>query len=39
MGPLRVSRVKMLNTGRIENASIIAALFGVWSFALLMPNR
>src|SRR5260370_15784374 len=30
--------VKMLNTGRIETASIIAALFGVWSFALLMPN-
>ncbi len=30
--------VRMLNTRRIETASIIAALFGVWSFALLMPN-
>jgi hypothetical protein len=30
--------VRMLNTRRIEIASIIAALFGVWSFALLMPN-
>ena len=28
----------MLNTRRIETAGIIAALFGVWSFALLMPN-
>ena len=28
----------MLNTRRIETASIIAALFGVWSFVLLMPN-
>ena len=30
--------VRMLNTRRIETASIIAALFGVWSFVLLMPN-
>jgi hypothetical protein len=30
--------VKMLNTRRIETAGIIAALFGVWSFVLLMPN-
>ncbi len=30
--------VRMLNTRRIETAAIIAALFGVWSFALLMPN-
>src|SRR6266404_3467909 len=30
--------VRMLNTTRIATASIIAALFGVWSFALLMPN-
>jgi hypothetical protein len=30
--------VRMLNTGRIETAGIIAALFGVWSFVLLMPN-
>jgi len=30
--------VRMLNTRRIETAGIIAALFGVWSFALLMPN-
>ena len=30
--------VTMLNTRRIETAGIIAALFGVWSFALLMPN-
>jgi hypothetical protein len=30
--------IRMLNTRRIETASIIAALFGVWSFALLMPN-
>jgi hypothetical protein len=28
----------MLTTRRIETAGIIAALFGVWSFALLMPN-
>jgi hypothetical protein len=28
----------MLNARRIETAGIIAALFGVWSFALLMPN-
>ena len=28
----------MLNTRRIETAGTIAALFGVWSFALLMPN-
>lgn len=28
----------LLNTRRIETASIIAALFGVWSFVLLMPN-
>src|SRR3984893_10512256 len=30
--------VRMLNTARIATASIVAALFGVWSFALLMPN-
>ena len=30
--------VRMLNTTRIATAGIIAALFGVWSFALLMPN-
>jgi hypothetical protein len=30
--------VRMLNTRRIETAGIIAALFGVGSFALLMPN-
>ncbi len=30
--------ISMLNTRRIETAGIIAALFGVWSFALLMPN-
>ena len=30
--------VRMLNTTRIATASIVAALFGVWSFALLMPN-
>ncbi len=30
--------VRMLNTGRIETAGIVAALFGVWSFVLLMPN-
>jgi hypothetical protein len=30
--------VRMLNTRRIETAGIIAALFGVWSFVLLMPN-
>ena len=30
--------VRMLNSRRIETAGIIAALFGVWSFALLMPN-
>src|SRR5260370_8617011 len=30
--------VRMLNTRRIETAGIIAALFGVWSFLLLMPN-
>jgi hypothetical protein len=28
----------MLNTRRIETAGIVAALFGVWSFVLLMPN-
>ena len=28
----------MLNTRRIETAAIIAALFGVGSFALLIPN-
>lgn len=30
--------VRMLNTMRIETAGIIAALFGVGSFELLMPN-
>ncbi len=30
--------VRMLNSRRIETAGIIAALFGVWSFVLLMPN-
>jgi hypothetical protein len=30
--------VRMLNTRRIETAGVIAALFGVWSFVLLMPN-
>jgi hypothetical protein len=30
--------VRMLNIRRIETAGIIAALFGVGSFALLMPN-
>jgi hypothetical protein len=30
--------VRMLNTRRIETAGIIAALFGVGSFVLLMPN-
>ncbi len=30
--------VRMVNTSRIATASIIAALFGVGSFALLMPN-
>jgi hypothetical protein len=30
--------VRMLNARRIETACTIAALFGVWSFALLMPN-
>jgi len=30
--------VRMLNTRRIATARIIAALFGVWSFALLIPN-
>jgi hypothetical protein len=30
--------VRMLNTRRIESAGIIAALFGVWSFVLFMPN-
>jgi hypothetical protein len=30
--------VRMLNTNRIETAGIIAALFGVASFALLLPN-
>ena len=30
--------VRMLNTRRIETAGIIAALFGVWSFVLFMPN-
>jgi hypothetical protein len=30
--------VRMLNTRRIETAGIIAALFGVGSFALLIPN-
>jgi hypothetical protein len=30
--------VRMLNTRRIETAGILAALFGVGSFALLIPN-
>jgi hypothetical protein len=30
--------VRMLNTRRVETAGIIAALCGVWSFVLLMPN-
>ncbi len=30
--------VRMLNTRRIETAAIIAALFGVGSFALFIPN-
>lgn len=30
--------VRMLNTRRIETAGIIAALFGVGSFVLLLPN-
>jgi hypothetical protein len=30
--------VRMLNTRRIETAGIMAALFGVGSFALLIPN-
>jgi hypothetical protein len=30
--------VRMLNTSRIETAAIIAALFGVGSFALFIPN-
>jgi hypothetical protein len=30
--------VRMLNARRIETAGILAALFGVGSFALLMPN-
>ena len=30
--------VRMLNPRRIETAGIIAALFGVWSFVLFMPN-
>ena len=30
--------VRMLNTRRVETAVIIAALFGVGSFALLIPN-
>jgi len=30
--------VRMLTTRRIETAGIIAALFGVWSFVLLIPN-
>ncbi len=30
--------VRMLNTKRIETAAIIAALFGVGSFALFIPN-
>ena len=30
--------IRMLNTRRIETAGIIAALFGVWSFVLLVPN-
>jgi hypothetical protein len=30
--------VRMLNTSRIETTGIIAALFGVGSFALLIPN-
>jgi len=31
--------VRMLNTRRIETAGIIAALFGVGSFVLLMPTH
>jgi hypothetical protein len=30
--------VRMLNTRRVETASIIAALFGIGSFVLLLPN-
>jgi len=30
--------VRMLNNRRIETAGIVAALFGVWSFVLFMPN-
>jgi hypothetical protein len=30
--------VRMLSVRRIETAGIIAVLFGVWSFALLLPN-
>jgi hypothetical protein len=30
--------IKMLPTGKIETASIVAALFGVGSFALFIPN-
>lgn len=30
--------VRMLKTMRLETACAIAALFGAWSFALLMPN-
>jgi hypothetical protein len=30
--------VRMLKTSRLETACTISALFGVWSFVLLMPN-
>ena len=30
--------VRMMQTSRLETAGIIAALFAVWSFMLLMPN-
>ncbi len=30
--------VRMLKMTRLETACTIAALFGIWSFVLLMPN-
>ena len=30
--------VRMLKTSRLETACTISALFGVWSFVLLLPN-
>jgi hypothetical protein len=35
---IRMLNTRTLNPGRIETATILAALFGVWSFALLLPN-